>query len=197
MGKLDRAMGYLSGSIEYSPDHGVGWRRKFISLVDSAGLHLDLVDPTDKPGGVEVHISENQAHQALLQQDGRFRELQQYVHRYRHFDLRFTDYSDFTVVVVNPGIPQWGTANEIYISEQQHKPMFFVCDGGLGTLPRWLFDVIDDIDDQGNTNVYTSIEQVVDELVALDSGTKPLTDKWVLVRHEIEERRIKNQRFSS
>lgn len=197
VGKLDGAMGYLSGSIEYSQDHGVGWRRRFITLVNQAKLQIDLVDPTDKPGGMEVKIGENQAYQHKLQRIGRFRELQEYVHRYRHFDLRFTDYSDFLVVMVNPGIPQWGTADEVYFAEAQHKPMFFICEGGLSVLPRWLFDVIDDIDANGKTNVYTCVEDVVDELIMLDMGLSPLSDKWVLIRKSLEERRARNQLVSS
>ena len=50
MGKLDGACGYLSGSMEYAKDHGVEWRRKFVSLVAEAKLKIDLIDPTNKPG---------------------------------------------------------------------------------------------------------------------------------------------------
>ena len=182
-GKLTGATGYLSGPMEFVADHGVEWRRKFIKLVKQANLKIDLIDPTDKPGGLDIKIGENKAHQEQLQREGRWEELRQYVHAYRRFDLRFVDISDFLVVVVDPRVPQWGTANEVYLAEQQHKPMFFVCDGGLGNLPRWLFDVAD--------SVFRSIEQVVEELVLIDSGIVPLSDKWVLIRKHLEE--IRNQ----
>ena len=32
-GKLDGALGYLSGPMEFVADHGVEWRRKFIQMI--------------------------------------------------------------------------------------------------------------------------------------------------------------------
>lgn len=191
MGKLDLACGYLSGPMEFVADHGVVWRRKFIKLAQEADLNLDFIDPTDKPGGKEIHIGENKETQATMQREGRWEELAAYVHAYRRFDLRFVDVSDFLIAVVDPTIPQWGTSNEVYVAEQQHKPMFFICDGGLGKLPRWLFDVIEF--DNNRSNVYTSIEDVVQILSMLDNGELPLNDKWVLIRKNLESRRIRTQ----
>lgn len=190
-GVLDLACCYLSGSIEYAKDSGVKWRRKFISLSYQAGLKLDFIDPTDKPGGENIKIGENKEHQAKLQREGRWRELQKYVHRYRRYDLRFVDNSDFLVAVIDPTVPQWGTANEIYFAEMQHKPIFFIIEGGLHKLPRWLFDVVnlggDNYDDR--CNVFETVEAVIEELVAFDHGVYILSDEWVLVRKHIEEGR--------
>jgi|LSQX01.1.fsa_nt_gb hypothetical protein len=185
MGKLDGALGYLSGAMEFVKDNGVAWRRKFISLVREAGLDIDLIDPTNKPG---ENVGENHTYQVALQSNGKFKELQEYVKRYRHLDLRYTDISDFLIVVVDPTIPQWGTSNETYMAEAQHKPTFFVCEDGLYNLPRWLFGVVDQICEEDpaeamrQANVYTCIEDVVEELQKLDRGDKPLSDEWVLVR---------------
>ena len=194
MGKLDGACGYLSGPMDFVKDHGVKWRREFIRLVDQVGLNIDLIDPTDKPGGENVQIGENKAYQQKLQEMGWFKTLQEYVHHYRRFDLRYVDNSDFLVAVVDSTVPQWGTSNEVYVAETAHHPRFFVCDGGLRNLPRWLFDVIDDIREDNTSNVYQSIEEVVVELVALDNGVKPLSDEWVLIRKDIEERRTRRRR---
>lgn len=180
-GKLDGACGYLSGPMEFVADHGVEWRRKFIKLVSMAGLKVDLIDPTDKPGGIDVKIGENKAYQESLQKQGRWNELREYVKAYRRYDLRFVDISDFLVVVVDPRVPQWGTANEVYTAEQQHKPMFFICDGGLANLPRWLFDVVD-LDNpikNKRQNVFGSVEEVVQELKNLDIGAVPMSNEWV------------------
>lgn len=200
MGKLDGACGYLSGPMEFVADHGVEWRRKFIRLVEEAGLDIDLIDPTDKPGGRDVKIGENQAYQKRLQETGQWKALQEYVHKYRRFDLRFTDNADFLVAVIDPTIPQWGTSNEVYVAEIRHIPIFFVIDGGLRNLPRWLFDVIDDIksDDPikalAESNVYETIEAVIQKLIALDKGSEPMNDEWVLMRRAIEDRR-KDRKF--
>lgn len=195
MGKLDGALGYLSGPMEYVADHGVEWRRKFLKLAKEAKLNIDMIDPTDKPGDEEMKIGENKTIQVDLQSSGQFKELQKYVRNYRRFDLRFVDYSDFLVTVIDPSVPQWGTSNEVYFAEMQHKPNFFICDGSLYNLPRWLFDVIDKIksDDpvkaMKKCNVFQSVEDVIEQLVKLNSGQKKLNEKWVLVRKDIERRR--------
>lgn len=192
MGKLDGACGYLSGSMEYVADHGVEWRQKFTRLVRESDLNIDLIDPTDKPGDEKI---EEKNFQIKLQENGNFRELQKYVGNYRRLDLRFTDLSDFLIVMVNPEVPQWGTSNEVYVSEDQHKPTFFICDNTLYNLPRWLFGVMEHITEDDpqkaieQSNVFQSVEDVIAELVALDNGLKPLSREWVLVRNYIEMRR--------
>ncbi len=190
-GRLEKACCYLSGPMEFVADHGVIWRQKFIKLAREASLKIDIIDPTDKPGGEDIKIGENKEFQAQLQREGKWVQLKNYVRKYRRYDLRFVDNSDFLVAVIDPSVPQWGTANEIYFAEAQHKPTFFIIDGGLYNLPRWLFDVVD-IDDfhRGTrSNVFETVEQVIDELVMLDSGQLALSDEWVLVRKEIERRR--------
>jgi nucleoside 2-deoxyribosyltransferase len=185
MGLLDGAVCYLSGPMEFVSDHGVEWRRKFIRLVNERGLEIDCIDPTNKPGGEDIKIGENKEYQVKLQEEGKWQELRKYVHSYRRYDLRFVDISDFLIAVVDPNVPQWGTANEIYVAEMQHKPMFFIIDGGLAKLPRWLFDVIE-LDDSGPMNVYETVEEVIDHLCCLDRGHIEMSDEWVLIRRHLE-----------
>jgi hypothetical protein len=182
LGQLDGACGYLSGAMEFVKDHGVAWRKKIIQLVDDANLDILLIDPTDKPGD---HIGENQALQSELQRTGKFDELRACVCQYRHKDLRYTDGSDFLIVMIDPAVPQWGTANEVYVGEDEHKPLFIICEGGLYTLPRWLFGVVK----EDLSNVYQSVEEVVAELIALDKGEKPMDDDWILFRRKLERQR--------
>jgi len=189
MGKLDLAVGYLSGAMEYVADHGVGWRRDFITQLHGVCPNIDLIDPTNKPGGEDMKIGENKAHQNQLKEDGKFLELAEYVNRYRRCDLRFVDISDFMVVAIDPNeVPQWGTANETYVGEAQHKPTFFLCDGGAHKFPNWLFDLLEF---HGNlpTNIFDSIESLVGMLHTIDSGDKELSKEWVLVRKWIEMNR--------
>lgn len=195
-GKLDYACCYLSGPMEFVADHGVEWRRKIIKLCEEAGLKIDFIDPTNKPGGEEMKIGENKDYQSQLKREGRWKELKDYVHGYRRFDLRFVDLSDFLIVVINPKVPQWGTSDEVYFAESQHKPIFFICEGGLSNLPNWLFDVID-LEDEATgkrCNVYGSVEDVVEELIMIDMGYTPMSDKWVLVRKHIEHIRALRNR---
>lgn len=189
MGFLSQSTGYLSGAMEYVSDHGIGWRRKIISLSQESGLEIDFIDPTNKPGGKDMKIGEDKDYQNSLKKTGKFLELRDYVTKYRRYDLRFVDISDFLIVVINPTVPQWGTANECYVAEQQHKPMFFVSEKGGETFPNWLFDLLD-FNNQGNPiNLFDSIESVVDTLVKMDKGEIPLSRKWVLVRRHLEQSR--------
>lgn len=195
MGKLDGAAGYLSGAMDYASDNGVEWRRKFIQLAKSNGLKIDLVDPTNKPGETTTHEDKN--YQAELKRQGKFKELKQYVSGteenpgYRRRDLRYVDNIDFMVVMVDPTIPQWGTANEVYVAEDQHKPQFFICEGGLYRMPNWLFGPLKLDDEERGTrcNVFETIEDVIQELILYDNGTIPLTPEWVLIRKHLEMNR--------
>jgi len=183
MGLLDKAVVYLSGAMEFVADHGVEWRRKFIRLIRESGLDIDPIDPTDKPGPDDMRIGENQDYQIKLQKAGKFEELKKYVRKYRHYDLRFVDISDFLVALIDPRVPQWGTSNEIYVAEEQHKPTFLICEGGLHNLPRWLFDVVE------LNHVFENVEGVVEQLVMLDNGELELDEGWILVRKYIEDSR--------
>ncbi len=185
-GRLDQSLCYLSGPMEFVADHGVEWRRNFIKLSDEAGLRIDYIDPTNKPGDETAKIGENKDHQNRLKAEGRYVELQEYVDSYRRQDLRYTDLADFLVAVVDPRVPQWGTSNEIYVAEWAHKPMFFICDGGLKNLPNWLFGVIEI---KGRCNVFESVEEVIEELKRYNSGEVPINDKWVLIRSYVEQHR--------
>jgi hypothetical protein len=193
-GKLNSACCYLSGPMEFANDHGIGWRRKFIELAWNRGLDIDFIDPTNKPGGEELKVGEEKGYQAELQEAGKFLELRDYVARYRRYDLRFVDLSDFLIAVIDPTVHMCGTYNEIFIAEQQHKPCFFICEGGLKKLPRWLFDVVDLEDPNKGTrcNVFETLEQVIEELVAIDKGEISLSNKWVLIRKHIEQVRLQN-----
>lgn len=179
MGKLDEATAYLSGAMEMVADSGVGWRRNFIQLSNEAGLDIHYIDPTNKPGGKDVQIGEDKGLQERLQKEGRFDELRAYVGEYRRYDLRFVDISDFVVASITPTVAQWGTANEVYEAERQHKPCLAIVSGGFYRLPRWLFDVFKPED------LFENEQQVIDHLIKLDSGEEPLDRRWVLVRKHI------------
>lgn len=193
-GKLDLALCYLSGAMEFAPDNGVGWRRKFIDMVWDAGLNIDFLDPTNKLEGYKQGLDEDKGYQDRLQSTGEFLKLRDFVASYRRYDLRCVDYCDFIVTVVDPNIHLCGTYDEVFTAERQHRPSFFVCEGGLKRLPRWLFDVVELDDPQKGTrcNVFETLEEVVNELVALDRGELPMSDEWVLLRKYIEKNRIQN-----
>ncbi len=183
MRKLDESTAYLSGSMEMVADHGVEWRRRFIRLSNEAGLGVHYIDPTNKPGIDDCNNDENKEYQELLQREGRFQELSEYVAQYRREDLRYVDISDFLVASITPTVAQWGTSNEIYEAEKQHKPRFAIISGGLRKLPRWLFNVFN-LED-----VFEKEEDLIDRLIKLDNGELPLDKRWVLVRQHIRNQK--------
>jgi len=187
-GKLDESLCYLSGPMEYAKDNGVIWRRKFIKLCQQKGLQIKFIDPTNKPGKEDSLIEEDKKTQIELQETGQFLKLKQYVSAYRRADLRFVDISDFLVALVDPNVHMCGTYNEIFTAEQQHKPIFFVCEGGLKKLPRWLFGVIDldDVSKNKRCNVFENFEQVIEELEKINNGTLEMSHEWVLIRKYLE-----------
>jgi hypothetical protein len=77
------------------------------------------------------------------------------------------------------------------MAESQHKPLFFICPGGLHRLPRWLFDVIDLRND--GSNVFESVEEVIDYLSKIDSGEIKITAEWVLIRQALEKIREESE----
>jgi hypothetical protein len=196
-GKLNGACCYLSGPMEYASDNGEGWRRNFIQLARENSLQIDFIDPTNKPGEGAVKTGEEKGYQVRLQEEGRYLELRDYVSKYRRFDLRFVDLSDFLVAVIDPKIHMCGTYDEIFTAERQHKPTFFICEGGLKKLPRWLFDVVDLEDPKKGTrcNVFETLEDVIDELISLDMGFLPMSSEWVLIRKHLEKVRNQNPDF--
>lgn len=184
MGKLDGATLYLSGGIDNVQDCGVGWRREFIKQIKENNLKINCIDPTNKPVEQSLKLGEGLAdkeYQEKLQKEGHFEELKKHVTKYRHCDLRFCDISDILVCYINH-VPQWGTANEIYVSEMQHKPRFVICPGGLYKLPRWLFDVFE-LED-----VFEDVNGVIKRLIEIDNGTRDTDEKWVLIRKYLESK---------
>jgi len=193
LGKLDGACVYLSGPMEYAKDNGIEWRRKFINLACIKGLDIDFIDPTNKPGSEDIKSYEDKEMQIKLQEAGEYLKLRECVSAYRRFDLRFVDLSDFLVIFIDPTVHMCGTYNEVFIAEQQHKPCFFICKDGLKKLPRWLFDVID-LDEPGKRcNVFKTIDEVIEELMLIDSGVVSMSNKWVLIRKKIESIRFQSQ----
>lgn len=188
---LEDAWVYLSGGMNYVEDEGVAWRREFIYLSHKYNLNLLCLDPTDKPLNHygDNSVKEEKEYQKRLKETKQWKTLKNYVSLYRREDLRYVDLSDFVVVHIDPTVPQWGTADETYFAESQHKPRFFICEGGLKNLPTWLFDVIDVDDPSEGTrcNVFESAKEVIQELVKYNSGELKMGDKWLLLRKNINK----------
>ena len=171
--KLSNAVCYLSDSMEASKDWGMGWRKRFTEKAKSAGLNLVVLNPADKPAGL---MKEGKDDWAEVRRSKDYPKIASYVKQIRRVDLRMVDLSDFLVVMVDKNVHACGTYDETFTAEDQHKPIFVICEGGLDNLPQWLFDVVN------FEEVFDSDDALIKHLVDLDSGAVALDDRWVLIR---------------
>jgi hypothetical protein len=173
MGLLKSSRAYLSGAMDYAPDHGIGWRRKFIELTKH--LEIGIIDPTNKPIPCTSELGPERQTMEILRSQGRWDELRSFVKRFRREDLRFCDIADFLVVGIDPTIHTVGTYDEVFTAERQKKPLLCIIEGGKKRLPYWDFAVF-------RTNeIFESVEECVGYLDGIDNGTIPLDDRWVLI----------------
>jgi hypothetical protein len=176
--KLDGAVCYLSGSMEYCPEGGVAWRRNFIKRCQEHGLGFTFLDPTNKPAGLN---EEKNGEYTNLRNARDWEGLTKYVKKIRRDDLRCVDLSDFVVVCIDKKIHACGTYDEVFTAEDQQKPVLCISVGGKESLPGWLFAVL------RLEEIFDSVEECADYLGKLNNGTLPLDDRWVLIRRYLKQ----------
>lgn len=180
MDKLNGMVCYLSGAMEAAKDGGVGWRQEFINDLKLAHLNIICIDPTNKPKDLDGKTVEEEFNAVKeFKEKEQWKELTEYVKKFRRFDLRFCDLSDCVVAYIDPSLHLCGTYNEIFEAERQKKPRFAIIKGGKKACPTWLFDVFD------HDCMFDNISDCIVRLKDLNSGKIPLNDKWVLIRNYI------------
>jgi hypothetical protein len=83
---------------------------------------------------------------------------------------------------INPTIPSWGSARELYRVIDLGKPIFISIDhpGGKKVTPYWWFGEIP------HKYIYDSLDNVIQLIEGIDDGLVPMTsDKWRLLRMEL------------
>jgi hypothetical protein len=136
---LDSATVYLSGPMDFVPDRAkekrVGWRTRVSQFLQKRGT--TVYDPWNKPevSGLPNYGKEDEfTHQARDRwtyddsEDGRKTraELCETFWPTLHIDLRMTDLADFVIAYCPTNIYSVGTAHEIAMARQQHKPVLLV-----------------------------------------------------------------------
>ncbi len=175
--KLNRAIVYLSGAIDKAPDLGRGWREDFI--IRAKHLNLRIIDPCNKPASFVHEIQGDVRTVNVLREQEKWEELQSFVKKFRREDLRFTDISDFLVVYIDPSVPSYGTLDELFLAEREHKPLLCIVKGGIKHLPTWLFGVF------RLNEVFSSVEECILHLDKLNQGELDLDLRWVLIRDAV------------
>jgi len=160
MNRLRNNLCYLSGAMEFMPDFGADWRKKFRS--DLSDLGLVFLDPTDKP--IDA-IDEP----TLLQKIKVARELEDYEtiasgRVVRHIDLRMCDMAGIVIVNLDLETPTCGTWEEIYDSNRSKKPILVRCVQGKKYAPAWLFWTLP------HQHIFSTWEEIYTYLRNVDSG---------------------------
>ncbi len=175
---LKNAVCYLSGPMQYAPDDGLGWRKKFIEL--SADIGLKIIDPTNKPNALGNQCHEEKGKVDRLKKNKSWDELTEYAKSFVRFDLRACDLADMIVAYLDPNIFTVGTIHEILVAENQQKPIFLILEGGKERASAWLFGILD------HRDMFNSVEDCVNHLKKINSGQIPLDNRWVLIRDYLE-----------
>ena len=180
-GILDESLCYLIGAMECASDNGISWRAELIQLCKSKDLKIKFLDPTNKVRVLQKEIGEEREKNAKLKRDGSWEELTSFMKIVVRQDHRCVDLSDFVIFYLDPTLHTCGSYFEFQSTLTQKKPYFIIVPQGKSQTPSWLFGICD------HTKIFDNIEQVVDQLVALNNGSEPLSDRWVLFRKQINE----------
>jgi hypothetical protein len=178
---LSGSLCYLIGSIEYANDQGTNWRTSLRDQCKNSSLKIKFLDPTAKISGLQPEIDAAQDDINALKKKGKWDTLSMYMKPIVREDHRCVDISDFVVFYLDTSCHTCGSYFEFQNALEEKKPYFLIVKGGKKNTPAWLFGIMD------HENIYNSVEEVVNTLIKIDNGTKSLSDRWVLIRKQIEE----------
>jgi hypothetical protein len=165
---------YLAGQMQYFD--GAPWRVKAQTFLESLGVVV--FNPYEKPF-INATLEDDKAREELTTwiNTGEYEKVVERMTKVRKEDLRLCDISDFLFVYINPAFPTCGAWEELFHSNNQRKPIFFVVEGGIAKLPLWLFGVLP------LKYVYSNLEESFDMIRAIDSGEKSIdSDRWRILQ---------------
>ena len=180
MNILDGSLAYLIGAIDAAKDQGRGWRNDFIDKCKQNGLKIKFLDPTNKISGLKQEVGEEHKRIVDLKNNAKFDELSLFMHIIVRQDHRSVDLSDFVIFYIDIDVHTCGSYFEFQSALTEKKPYFIIIKGGKKKAPAWLFGIAD------HNFFFNSIDEVVDQLIDLNSGKTILSDRWVLFRKQLE-----------
>ncbi len=165
----------LSGAIDRCDDDGVQWRNYIKDECEKRTFGIKFFDPCNKPKslGSEIGIEKQKVKQ--LVKDGKWKEAQEFVKTFRHYDLRAIDWCDFVIVKIDISLHACGTYDEIFMAEREHK-LILVIMGERQTkieLPSWLIAFINE------EEVFDTEDDCIEYMSKLHSGEVELDERWV------------------
>jgi hypothetical protein len=174
---LRNTRAYLVGHMQYSC--GRSWRETVAAALNPRGIIT--FDPYLKPfiKDLEEASKEDESlHERctkLLQED-RLGEVQAVFEKIRQYDLSLVDRADFIIANLEPKVASWGSAEELSRAKSGRKAAYIHVVGGRKAVPFWLLAMFPE------QCFYNSMEEIVETILALDSGTKEIPhDIWRLL----------------
>ncbi len=176
MGILNRTRLYTIGAMEY--EDGQGWRNLVKTALQPLGI--TIFDPYHKPFCNEI-CEDEEARKSLKDwmDSGEYEKVSERMKAVRRDDLRLVDLSDFFIVYINPKIPSWGSAEEIYWANRLKKPIFLFVEGGKSKTPLWIMGTIP------HKYIYGSLEEILETIKKINDGERVIdSDRWRLLKEE-------------
>ena len=170
MNRLKGSLFYLSGSMDNSPDGGVGWREELSPILKNMGI--GVLNPCSKPCFDNKEDNNFRKQIQSLKDLGDFNQVKNFMKDIVGYDLRMCDLSHAIIISIDPEIHMTGSYWEICYGVQQHKPILVWCPSGLNKIPNWLFGVLD------YNEFFVEIKDLVQYLQKIDSGATELNRKW-------------------
>lgn len=120
--------------------NNIEWRRTIQQ--ELADLSIHWLDPTNKPTTIGYETPETKKELERARLIGNYGAVRDIMRVIRCVDLRMTDIADFLIVNIHPGIPTYGTIEEIANANRQKKPIIVHVVGGKQYTPFWLFAML-------------------------------------------------------
>lgn len=176
---LDGTRCYLIGAMEFQ--NGEGWRNVIKRQLDGRGIKF--FDPYHKPFTHDVPEDEESRKQmARWREEGQYDLLESRMGHVVADDLWLCNTCDWFIAHINPTVPSWGSADELYTVIELGKPVFISIDHPKGkkATPYWWFGKIP------HKYIYDTLGEVVDIVEHLDDGIIPMhSNKWKLLKPEL------------
>ena len=170
---------YTCGALQFGNfDNAVKWRQVLKDHFSPLGIKV--LSPMDEvfhnfPKESEMSFTEIKK----LLAEGDHEEAHAKSKVLRNKDLAMIDNSTFIIAVLEPGIPTYGTIDEILTAKRAQKPVFLVINGGYKNIPVWLASYFKP------SWVYSDLAEVVLRVRDIDSGKIPInTEYWRIFSEE-------------
>lgn len=138
--RLRNTFCYLSGAMDRVKDGGEQWRDEFIRKLSPLGIKWH--NPCNKPFDTGIEDTENRKKIEIYKENGDWDAVDEAMNEIRHIDLRMVDWSHWLIVNLDLDVHPCGTYEELFLANNQVKPIIVHCVQGKRHIPNWMFNVL-------------------------------------------------------